>query len=57
MMPETFDSIGAFAPRSRVLGIEVLVEIHRHRHRHHQRQIEIEIEIEIEIAPPGRLGF
>ena len=51
MMPETFDSIGAFAPRSRVLGIEVLVEIHRHRH--HQRQIEIEIEI----APPGRLGF
>ncbi len=49
MMPETFDSIGAFAPRSRVLGIEVLVEIHRH----HQRQIEIEIEI----AQPGRLGF
>ena len=47
MMPETFDSIGAFAPQSRVLGIEVLVEIHRH----HQRQIEIEI------APPGRLGF
>lgn len=37
MMPETFDFIGEFAQQAKVLGIEVLVEIHAY----HRRQIEI----------------
>ncbi len=42
MMPETFDFIGEFAQEARVLGIEVLVEIHAY----HQRQIEIAAKVD-----------
>jgi sucrose phosphorylase len=37
MLPETFDFIAEFAGRAKVLGIEVLVEVHSY----YQRQIEI----------------
>ena len=42
MMPETFDFIAEFAGEARVLGIEVLVEIHAY----HRRQIEIAAKVD-----------